>query len=55
MADSRPAGVAQPTERAQAFVRLADHHLDGAYRLARAILRDSTEAQDAAHDAFEQA
>jgi RNA polymerase sigma factor (sigma-70 family) len=55
MADRRPAVVEQPTERAQAFLRLADHHLDAAYRLARAILRDSTDAQDATHDAFEQA
>ena len=48
--------VVEPlTERAQAFLRLADDHLDAAYRLARAILRDSTEAQDATHDAFEQA
>ena len=55
MADSRPAVAEQPTERAQAFLRLADQHLDAAYRLARAILRDSTDAQDATHDAFEQA
>jgi RNA polymerase sigma-70 factor (ECF subfamily) len=55
MADSRPIVVEQPTERAQAFLRLADDHLDVAYRLARAILRNSTEAQDATHDAFEQA
>jgi RNA polymerase sigma-70 factor (ECF subfamily) len=55
MAESRPAVVEQPTERAQAFLRLADHHLDRAYRLARAILRDATDAQDATHDAFEQA
>jgi RNA polymerase sigma-70 factor (ECF subfamily) len=55
MAESRPVVVEQPTERAQAFLRLADHHLDAAYRLARAILRDSTDAQDATHDAFEQA
>ena len=55
MADSRPIVVEQPTERAQAFLRLADHHLDAAYRLARAILHDSTDAQDATHDAFEQA
>jgi RNA polymerase sigma-70 factor (ECF subfamily) len=41
--------------RAVAFTRLADEHLDKAYRLARAILRDETEAQDAAHDAFVQA
>jgi RNA polymerase sigma-70 factor, ECF subfamily len=55
MADSRPTVVEQPTERAEAFLRLADHHLDAAYRLARAILRDATDAQDATHDAFEHA
>jgi RNA polymerase sigma-70 factor, ECF subfamily len=55
MADTRPAVVEQPTERARAFLRLADDHLDAAYRLARAILRDATDAQDATHDAFEQA
>ena len=55
MADSRPARVEQPTERAQAFVRLADQHLDAAYRLARAVLHDPTAAQDATHDAIEQA
>jgi len=55
MAESRPMVGEQPTERAQAFLRLADHHLDAAYRLARAILRDATDAQDATHDAFEQA
>jgi RNA polymerase sigma-70 factor (ECF subfamily) len=55
MADSRPV-VAEPlTERAQAFLRLADDHLDAAYRLARAILHDATDAQDATHDAFERA
>jgi RNA polymerase sigma-70 factor (ECF subfamily) len=37
---------------AEAFRALADQHLDAAYRLARVILRDETEAQDAAHDAF---
>ena len=55
MADSGPTVVEQPTERAQAFLRLADDHLDAAYRLARAILHDATDAQDATHDAFEQA
>jgi RNA polymerase sigma factor (sigma-70 family) len=44
-----------PTERAAAFLRLAEEHLDSAYRLARAILRDPAEAQDATHDAFVQA
>jgi RNA polymerase sigma factor (sigma-70 family) len=42
-------------DRAAAFGRLADRHLDGAYRLARAILRDPVEAQDATHDAYVQA
>ena len=55
MADSRPVGVERPTERGQAFLRLADHRLDASYRLARAILRDPTEAQDATHDALIQA
>jgi RNA polymerase sigma-70 factor (ECF subfamily) len=40
---------------AAAFQALADQHLDAAYRLARVILRDETEAQDATHDAFVQA
>ena len=55
MAERRPAVADQPSGRAQAFLRLADQHLDAAYRLARAILRDPTDAQDATHDAFEQA
>lgn len=38
--------------RAAAFRRLADAHLGDAYRLARLILRDSVEAEDAVHDAF---
>jgi RNA polymerase sigma-70 factor, ECF subfamily len=42
-------------QRDAAFVRLAEEHLDKAYRLARAILRDPAEAQDATHDAFVQA
>ena len=55
MAEIRPAVVGQSSERAQAFLGLAEDHLDSAYRLARAILRDSNDAQDATHDAFEQA
>jgi RNA polymerase sigma-70 factor, ECF subfamily len=52
----RPSFVAgEVTPRAAAFARLADDHLDQAYRLAAAILRDPTEAQDATHDAFVQA
>ena len=50
----------QPASRtasaaAEAFRALADQHLDAAYRLARVILRDEAEAQDATHDAFVQA
>jgi RNA polymerase sigma-70 factor (ECF subfamily) len=38
--------------RADAFRRLAERHLEESYRLARAILHDSAEAEDATHDAF---
>jgi RNA polymerase sigma-70 factor (ECF subfamily) len=48
-------GARGATGRDAAFVGLADRHLDRAYRLARAILRDPTEAQDATHDALVQA
>jgi RNA polymerase sigma-70 factor, ECF subfamily len=54
-ADGRPVEVDHTTERGRAFRQLADGHLDTAYRLARAILRDPGEAQDATHDAFLQA
>jgi len=53
--DSRPLGAVDASDRGAAFLRLADGHLDAAYRLARAILRDSGEAQDATHDAIVQA
>ena len=55
MAEPAPAQARDAGQRDAAFVRLADQHLDRAYRLARAILRDPTEAQDATHDAFVQA
>ena len=55
MAERAPARVPETRLRDAAFVRLADEHLDKAYRLARAILRDPAEAQDATHDAFVQA
>jgi RNA polymerase sigma-70 factor (ECF subfamily) len=55
LADRPTLVVGEGSARAAAFTRLADEHLDKAYRLARAILRDETEAQDAAHDAFVQA
>ena len=55
LAERSPAPARAIAQRDAAFVRLADEHLDKAYRLARAILRDPTEAQDATHDAFVQA
>jgi RNA polymerase sigma factor (sigma-70 family) len=41
--------------REAAFLRLADQHLDAAYRLARAILGHPADAEDATHDAVVQA
>jgi RNA polymerase sigma-70 factor (ECF subfamily) len=55
LTDSRAIEAEPSSERAAAFLHLADEHLDAAYRLARAILRDPIEAQDATHDAFVQA
>jgi len=55
VAERRPVGGDKTTDRAKAFGRLADEHLKAAYRLARAILRDPSEAQDATHDALVQA
>lgn len=55
MADSRLMDTRAEGERGAAFLRLADAHLDAAYRLARVILRDPNEAQDATHDAVVQA
>jgi RNA polymerase sigma-70 factor (ECF subfamily) len=52
--DRRPL-VAEQVDQGTAFARLAEQHLDTAYRLARAILRDPAEAQDATHDAYVQA
>lgn len=47
--------AATSAARADAFRALADVHLPTAYRLARAILDDPLEAEDATHDAFETA
>jgi len=55
LVDTRPLEVDHVSEREGAFLRLVNQHLDGSYRLARAILRDPGEAQDATHDAFVQA
>jgi len=43
VAERRPVGGDKTTDRAKAFGRLADEHLNAAYRLARAILRDPSE------------
>ena len=51
----QPVEVDQAAERASAFARLLDEHLDAAYRLAQAILHDPSDAQDATHDALIQA
>lgn len=47
--------VVEASSQAETFRRLADEHLDAAYRQARVIMRDSVEAEDATHDAFVQA
>ena len=48
-ADALSAGDSSP--RATVFVEHAERHLDASYRLARAILHDPAEAEDATHDA----
>jgi RNA polymerase sigma-70 factor (ECF subfamily) len=59
LADRVPAPAPPPgrdvARRDAAFLLLANEQLDRAYGLARAILRDAVEAQDATHDAFVQA
>lgn len=55
VAASEPVKVDKTADRTAALVRLADEHLDAAYRLARAILREPSDAQDATHDALLQA
>jgi len=55
VADRRSIADGQVEDRAAAFTRLAEGHLDASYRLARAILRDPAEAEDATHDAYVQA
>src|SRR6476646_7316561 len=55
MTNAPTAPIGAASGRDAAFVALANEHLDRAYRLARAILHDPAEAQDATHDAFVQA
>lgn len=47
-----PAVAEVDRERAAAFQRLVEQHLDASYRLAHSILADRSEAQDSVHDAF---
>ena len=49
--DEEPAAAARP-DRAATFEFLASRQLDASYRLARLILADPAEAEDATHDAF---
>jgi RNA polymerase sigma-70 factor (ECF subfamily) len=44
--------LGEATTRAESFRRLADQHLDKSYRLARAILGNEADAEDATQDAF---
>jgi RNA polymerase sigma-70 factor, ECF subfamily len=55
VADRESGAGGKVDPRVAAFTRLAESHLDAAYRLARAITRDPAEAQHATHDAYEQA
>ena len=55
MAASGPPEVEGSSDRAATLLRFADQHLDAAYRLARAILREPSDAEDATHDALLQA
>jgi len=52
MTDRRSAELINSSERGETFLRLANGQLHSSYRLARAILRDPAEAEDATHDAF---
>jgi RNA polymerase sigma-70 factor (ECF subfamily) len=52
LADRERVDDANQATRAEAFRALADQHLDASYRLARVILGQRAEAEDATHDAF---
>ena len=55
LADRASAPGRDVSRRDAAFLLLANEKLDRAYGLARAILHDAVDAQDATHDAFVQA
>lgn len=46
------ASRSEPETRASAFHRLTSQHLDASYRLARAIVHDPSDAEDATQDAL---
>jgi RNA polymerase sigma-70 factor (ECF subfamily) len=52
LASDRDTHRGEAADKAASFQRLADHNLDASYRLARVILGDRSEAEDAVHDAF---
>ena len=52
MPGGRVVEVGNEAPRGVAFQRLADEHIGHAYRLANAILRNPSDAEDAVHDAF---
>ena len=51
-AHQREASESAGSARARAFAILAERNLDDAYRIARLIVGDPAEAEDATHDAF---
>jgi hypothetical protein len=55
MAGGTAARRTEPETRTSAFHRLTSQHLDANYRLARAILHDPADAEDATQDALVQA
>lgn len=53
--DLQAAATNLDAARIAAFEQLVDERLDASYRLARLILRNAQEAEDATHDAFARA
>lgn len=53
--DARSVATDAEVARVATFEQFVDARLDHAYRLARLILRDAQEAEDATHDAFTRA
>lgn len=55
MAGGEAAQRGEPVTRSAAFLRLTTQHLDASYRLARAIVHEPADAEDAMQDALVQA